>query len=453
MVNVDKPINGKNSRADKPERRPRNAKLNSSKSSALSFAAKRKLNCSREEAIEELRRWFSDDEAEEYVNSFEEQTGAKITRIATPEEAEQYDGDFWATKDGKESLWCRGNGFWYEEENLDGSRSACGDSTADEKLNSSSATGLDGLIDAVKSSAAESYSDKFEIMQLNPAYEEELMADAYYKAEQMLSEQLDVPNVMLETSVQQGYGSVDAWAEGGTGEHLASYDFEDESNAVWDIIKNWSGDADGLVDAVAEKIVDLVLMSTDFDSSARGTDTAGRKLNSSRNRRRRAAMRKKLNSSRTLNCTEDSSKQTQQFEVYYEDEDGNEIEDPAVITVAENLEGIDLYEAIQDQFADKYPKCSWITIRKTDTGVRMNSAKDDVKITTESGNEVAIGDIQIVQNPTTNELALFIKESEDDEIPEGFVVIGKATSAQTELSDADVGEDVGEDLDSSKKKN
>ena len=49
---------------------------------------------------------------------------------------------------------------------------------------------------------------------------------------------------------------------------------------------------------------------------------------------------------------------------------------------------------------------------------------DDIKITTESGNEVSMQDIKIVQNPDTNELAIFIPEDEEETIPEGFTVIG-----------------------------
>lgn len=85
-------------------------------------AIRKKLNSSREDIVKELLEYFSPEEAEEYVDSFEEQTGAKATRLATPDEAEQYDGDFWAIKDGKESLWCRGNGYWYECNELDSSR-------------------------------------------------------------------------------------------------------------------------------------------------------------------------------------------------------------------------------------------------------------------------------------------------------------------------------------------
>lgn len=113
-------------------------------------------------------------------------------------------------------------------------------------------------------------------------------------------------------------------------------------------------------------------------------------------------------------------------------------------------------------------------------GSKLNSADDEsgepagkdaeaVVITTESGNEVALSDIKIVQNPDTNELALFVKETEDDEIPEGFVVIADAAQAALpsnntcpecgqapcvcEGAGETGGEEEGEELDSSRKKN
>lgn len=92
----------------------------------------------------------------------------------------------------------------------------------------------------------------------------------------------------------------------------------------------------------------------------------------------------------------------------------------------------------------------------------------DIKITTESGNEVSMQDIKIVQNPDTNELALFIPEDEEETIPEGFTVIGMVVPDTLDSATAIEGGDVcpecgqdpcvcentdGEELDSSKKKN
>lgn len=91
----------------------------------------------------------------------------------------------------------------------------------------------------------------------------------------------------------------------------------------------------------------------------------------------------------------------------------------------------------------------------------------DVKITTESGNEVSMQDIKIVQNPDTNELAIFIPEDEEETIPEGFAVIGMvvpdAIGSVPAIEGGDVCPECGQDpcvcegdedgeLDSSKKK-
>lgn len=73
--------------------------------------------------------------------------------------------------------------------------------------------------------------------------------------------------------------------------------------------------------------------------------------------------------------TADTNQPKQQFQVYYEDENGNEIRKPAVITISDNLEGMDLYEAIQAQFEVEYPGCSWTTICDMNDEVKMDSSK------------------------------------------------------------------------------
>lgn len=91
-----------------------------------------KLNSNRSAILEELDGWFDKDEAVEYLDSFENTTGATATKLATDEEVDKYDGVFWATKDGKESLWCLHNGMWVEQD-LDSAKnlnSAEGDSEA-----------------------------------------------------------------------------------------------------------------------------------------------------------------------------------------------------------------------------------------------------------------------------------------------------------------------------------
>ena len=73
-------------------------------------------------------------------------------------------------------------------------------------------------------------------------------------------------------------------------------------------------------------------------------------------------------------------------------------------------------------------------------------------IYTESGNEVAITDIKIVQNPQTNALALFVPENGDDEIPEGFTVIGDVIATAAGEPAIEENAETGDDsLNSSKK--
>lgn len=64
---------------------------------------------------------------------------------------------------------------------------------------------------------------------------------------------------------------------------------------------------------------------------------------------------------------------------------------------------------------------------KQDVDSKLNCSEEETKIVTESGNEVSLSDIQIIQDPNTNEIALFIQEDPDEAIPEGFTVIGVAS--------------------------
>lgn len=126
MVNVNKNIvpgkpaeSSVKTEPQAPARRPRNQELNSSKKlpDSIKSRRKQKLNCSREQVINQLvneEQIYTQEEAEELVSSFEEQTGATVERLATVEEVDEKDGEFWATKDGRTTLWCRGNGMWYD---------------------------------------------------------------------------------------------------------------------------------------------------------------------------------------------------------------------------------------------------------------------------------------------------------------------------------------------------
>lgn len=167
MVNVNKNIvpgkpaeSSAKTEPQAPARRPRNQELNSSKKlpDSIKNRRKQKLNCSREKVIDQLvneEQIYTQEEAEELVSSFEEQTGATVERLATVEEVEEQDGEFWATKDGRTTLWCRGNGMWYDSgisdegdaldsscgENLDSSAEGTAESEGDQSLNSSEGEG------------------------------------------------------------------------------------------------------------------------------------------------------------------------------------------------------------------------------------------------------------------------------------------------------------------------
>lgn len=171
MVNVNKNIvPGKQAESSAktnpqaPARRPRNTALNSSKKlpDSIKNRRKQKLNCSREQVIDQLvneEQIYTQEEAEELISSFEEQTGATVERLASVEEVEEQDGEFWATKDGRTTLWCRGNGMWYDSgigdkgenldsacgENLDNSTEGTAEGEGDQSLNSSEGEGDEGF--------------------------------------------------------------------------------------------------------------------------------------------------------------------------------------------------------------------------------------------------------------------------------------------------------------------
>lgn len=75
----------------------------------------------------------------------------------------------------------------------------------------------------------------------------------------------------------------------------------------------------------------------------------------------------------SLNCSTDEVET--QYQVYYTDENGNEIEEPAIITVDPSLTGMELYEEIQDKFYEQYPGCAWDTICDMSDEVKVDSSK------------------------------------------------------------------------------
>jgi len=314
MVNVNKnivPDKQADVQSTTKQRRPRNTELNSSKSvtsaiAGVSLANIRKLNCSRESVLQELHRWLSEDEAKDYLEAFENETGAQVVRIASPEEAAM-DGDFWAVKDGKEQLWYRTDGKWYTKDDLDGS---CGETDADSSLNCEAGS-------AKVSGTVTIYND---FADLDNDTTERLLRSRIEKA--VPGAKVDFEKVN-DTDVKVNIDCPDADAE----KARLAVESSDVTKSV-----DW------------ESATEELDSSKDADKSTEGTN---------------------LNSSAEPEG----------------DTDGGE-------SVAEGVDA------------------------------------SDIKITTESGNEVSMQDIKIVQNPDTNELAIFIPEDEDETIPEGFSVIG-----------------------------
>lgn len=359
MVNVNKDIvPGKKAgvQSTTKQRRPRNTELNSSKSATsaitgVNLANIRKLNCSRESVLQELRRWLSEEEAKDYLEAFENETGTQVVRLASPEEA-ALDGDFWAVKDGKEQLWYRTDGEWYTKDDLDG---ACGKTDTDSSLNCESGS-------AKVSGTVTIYND---FADLDNDTTERLLRSRIEKA---------VPG--------------------------AKVDFEKVNDTDVKVMIDCP-DVDAEKARLAVESSD-VTKSVDWESSTKEFDSA-KDVD-------------KTSEGTTLNSSAEPEGDT----------DGGD-------SVSE---GVDL---------------------------------SDIKITTESGNEVSMEDIKIVQNPDTNELAIFIPEDEEETIPEGFSVIGMVVPDMVgsvpaiECSDVcpECGQDPcvcestdgGEELDSSKKKN
>lgn len=382
MVNVNKNIvpgkQAESSAKTEPQaqaRRPRNTALNSSKKlpDSIKNRRKQKLNCSREQVIDQLvneEQIYTPEEAEELVSSFEKQTGATVERLATTDEIDNYDGEFWATKDGVTQLWCRGNDGWYAKEEdyeSDGSLgveladksdidSACGNKTdADSSLNCEAGS-------AKVSGTVTIYND---FADLDNDTTERLLRSRIEKA---------VPG--------------------------AKVDFEKVNDT--DVKVNIDcPDADAEKARLAVESSD-VTKSVDWESAT-----------------------KELDSSKDADKTAESTNLNSSTEPEGDTDGGESVS-----------EGVDA---------------------------------SDIKITTESGNEVSMQDIKIVQNPDTNELAIFIPEDEDETIPEGFSVIGMVVpdtlSSATAIEGGEVcpecgqdpcvceGAEDGEELDSSKKKN
>lgn len=370
MVNVNKNIvpgkSAEKTEEKAPMRRPRNKALNSSKKlpASVKDRRKQKLNCSRAEVINQLvneEQIYTQEEAEELIDAFEEKTGATVERLATADEVDEYDGEFWATKDGVTKLWCRGDDGWYVKEEDYDSDGSLGVELADKRNIDSSCSG--------KSDIDSACGDKSE---LNSAADEKLDGVITLYDDFAKITEIDVEKLLKER-VSKMVPGVDVSLEkiNDTQIKVSGDCPEDEATRVKLAIES----------SDVTKSVDWDAKEAELDSSTKTTE--------------------KVEDDETA---KDATEEVQKLNCSDE-----EVEDKVVVT--------------------------------------------------ESGNEVSIKEIKVVQNPSTNELALYVPENEDDEIPDGFVVLGDVVAtAAAEAPEEEVEEAVDEEpeegeLDSSKKKN
>jgi hypothetical protein len=379
MVNVNRNIMpGKSSEKTEekaPMRRPRNKALNSSKKlpESIKDRRKQKLNCSREEVINQLvneEQIYTQEEAEELIDAFEERTGATVERLATIDEVDNYDGEFWATKDGVTQLWCRGNGGWYVKEDDYDSDGSLGVELADQRDNRGVNFGFE--------------NDK-------PKFDEES------------SPEMDGAKKIVEdwiTSTNSEIGSdlaITGWRVD-----------RNVDNQGWSVGEPGSGSD--------------TILNIEFDDKARDSEgeyvVAGEGEEAFHN-----------------SCLPSLVRSLKQY-------------------LSQNVpEVTSFFMAWPGSYNEWDVQSANSSLASSK---ELNCAEDsEPKIMTESGNEISLSDIQIIQNPETNEISLFIKEDEDEEIPEGFVVIATATQPALPVEETEVEEvaEGDEELDSSKKKN
>ena len=142
-----------------------------------------------------------------------------------------------------------------------------------------------------------------------------------------------------------------------------------------------------------------------------------------------------------------------------EDDDTSDEEVEEVIKNAYEQEDVPIRIAVARAAAEKRKKRGLNSSSDTDESegkskgcVNCDSEGEDITVTTESGNEVPLSQIKVIQNPETNELMLYVPENGDDEIPEGFTVSYDVVSGAPDFGPEDGGdfdEGADEDLDSS----
>lgn len=526
MVNVNKDIvPGKKAKSAKPKataRRPRNTALNSSKKlpDSIKNRRKQKLNCSREQVIDQLvneEQIYTQEEAEELVSSFEEQTGATVERLATPEEVEEQDGEFWATKDGRTTLWCRGNGMWYDS----------GISAEDDALDSSKklncdASGISGAQDLLQKfvedaaskfrtnltlewkpyswkwspekktiryvihdsdedyttsaitrspSSAEKFAESVrtfiqktvipylvdnapEVDRIHGLFEDgnsylelgDFSTDAPDVDKNDYDEELDNSKKLNSASGKYEPDNAkglypDNWLVQGEG----SGTIEDDLPRAKRLFENW------LTRAGSAYGIQLYLYTWYLADQNHGKGDIRRSLQVEFTDPEATGSNSPVNydGPNAQEFYDDMAEffDTQLFPAIKK-------EDPTVdmVFIMGGPVGYQEYELNSSKDSSGALNCSSGEPEgDADGGESIGEGVDlsDIKITTESGNEVSMEDIKIVQNPDTNELAIFIPEDEEETIPEGFSVIGMVVPDMVDsvpaIEDGDVCPECGQD--------
>lgn len=162
-------------------------------------------------------------------------------------------------------------------------------------------------------------------------------------------------------------------------------------------------------------------------------------------------------SSETLNCSD----LTEDDFDYDEDGSGISTKDYMGYTIYKSIpdetsgsSGYMVYDGDYPQSFDTLEECKEFIREVLNSSKKLNCSENDVvTITTESGNEVPLSEVKVIQNPSTNELMLYVPENDDDEIPDGFTVVYDVVQQGGETTPDPDGIDDGEDeakLDSSR---
>lgn len=449
MVGVNKPIRKTGDSAQNaPKRRPRNTELNSSKrktgQQALAELRKQKLNCSAGRIPNELKPYYQEITQDEFakivgadpaalsgiISDIENEYGEKIVGYVTckPEyEAAFLDAGIdtgLITESGKvlngvDDGYISGSAVDYAAAHVDDPDLS---SSTDESVNCSrwdwdrwdnfTVPAGEDVVDAVKAAMTD--------------------YDSNYTVEKVL-----VPN---KSGIRDYLGK-----QGISALIFAKSDAYSEPDD--EIILGWDGS--DIDDSSPYNLADILDKSVGLGSDEADVDSSKEQsMNCSNESAADTSLDKALEFLNAGNVPEIQNARVfdndgQIMVLYPDSESGKYMLMEATVT-GEPTSG--------DKVMEDYQKSTGSLDSSKDQS--MNCSEGDVvTITTESGNEVPLSEVKVIQNPSTNELMLYVPENSDDEIPEGFTVVYDVVQQGDEPTpdpdDTDDGEDEAK-LDSSR---